>query len=179
MPTLHVPSPEVRTRREYGRFEGPLVEHSMPSSSRSLAASAKPRKPCVLRSDRPKPFCAIAPGLFQTSSWGLMTHAVPAEGATPDWRSPPSVGSGPVAIAGPCARVPGRYAEPRKVKNLVAHPWGWAIGSSTSAAQMTFDMVVCRRKARPIVLITKLGLQENGRPSPKGTAPGPGSRQMG
>ena len=84
------------------------------------------------RSDRPKPFCAIAPGLFQTSFWGLMTHAVRAEGATPDWRSPPSVGSGPFAIAGPCARVPGRYAEPRKVKNLVAHPWSWAIGSSAS-----------------------------------------------
>ena len=97
-----------------------------------------------------------------------MTHAVRAEGETPDWRSPPSVGSGPFAIAGPCARVPGRYAEPRNVKNLVAHPWSWAIGSSTSAAQRSFDMVVCRRKARPFVLITKLGLQENGRPSPEG-----------
>ena len=50
----------------------------------------------------------------------------------------------------------------------VAHPWSWAIGSSTSAAQMSFDMVVCRRKARPFVLITKSGLQENGRPSPEG-----------
>jgi hypothetical protein len=103
--------------------------------------------------DRPKPFCAIAPGLFQTSFWGLTTHAVRAEGATPDWRSPSSVGSGPFAIAGPCARVPGRYAQPRKLKNLVAHPWSWAIGSSTSAAQMSLEMVVCRQKARPFVLM--------------------------
>src|SRR5204862_6624987 len=75
--------------------------------------------------------------------------------------------------------VPGRYAEPHNVKNLVAHPWSWAIGSSTSAAQRSFDMVVCRRKARPFVLITELGLRENGRPSPKGTALGPGSRWLG
>ena len=105
---------------------------------------------------------------FKLHFGALMTHAVCAEGETPDWRSPPSVGSGPFAIAGPCARVPGRYAEPRNVKNLVAHPWSWAIGSSTSAAQRSFDMVVSRRKARPFVLITKLGLRENGRPSPEG-----------
>ena len=63
----------------------------------------------------------------------------PARARTTDWRSPPSVGSGPFAIAGPCARVPGRYAEPRNVKNRVAHPWSWAIGSSTSAAQRSFE----------------------------------------
>jgi hypothetical protein len=116
---------------------------------------------------------------FERHFGALMTHALCAEGETPDWRSPPSVGSRPFAIAGPCARVPGRYAEPRNVKNLVAHPWSWAIGSSTSAAQRSFDMVVCRRKARPFVLITKLGLQENGRPSPNGTGLGPGSRSRG
>ena len=57
-------------------------------------------------------------------------------------------------------------------------------GAGTSAHQQArprgrSNMVVCRRKARPFVLSTKLGLQENGRPSPKGTAPGPGSRSMG
>ena len=56
---------------------------------------------------------------FKGHSGALMTHTVRAEGATPDWRSPPYVGSGPFAIAGPCARVPGRYAEPRKVKKQV------------------------------------------------------------
>jgi hypothetical protein len=116
---------------------------------------------------------------FKGHFGALMTHALCAEGETPDWRSPPSVGFGPFAIAGPCALVPGRHAEPRNVKHLVAHPWSWAIGSSTSAAQRSFDMVVYRRKARPFVLITKLGLQENCRPSLTGTALGPGPRSMG
>jgi hypothetical protein len=40
-------------------------------------------------------------------------------------------------------------------------------------------MVVCRRKARPFVLSTKLGLQENGRPSLKGMAPWPGPCSVG
>jgi hypothetical protein len=63
--------------------------------------------------------------------------------------------------------LPGCYAEPRNVQNQLAHPWSWAIGSSTSAAQRPFDMVVCRRKARPFASIAELGLQENGRPSPR------------
>jgi hypothetical protein len=57
-----------------------------------------------------------------------------AEGALLNWRSPPSVGSGLFEIAVPCARVPGRYAEASNFQNRVAHPWSWAIGSSTSAA---------------------------------------------
>jgi len=36
-----------------------------------------------------------------------------------------------------------------------------------------------RRKARPLGLSTKLGLQEKARPSPKGTTLGPGSRSIG
>jgi hypothetical protein len=40
-------------------------------------------------------------------------------------------------------------------------------------------MVVSRRKARPFVLRTKLGLQENGRPSLKGMAPWPGPCSVG
>ena len=104
---------------------------------------------CALRSDRRSHSPRLPRVSFKLHFGALMIHAVCAESETPDWRSPPSVGSGPFAIAGPCARVPGRYAEPRNVKNLVAHPWSWAIGSSTSAAQMSFDMVVCRRKARP------------------------------
>ena len=138
------------------------------SQTRPSAVLSRPR---AERFDRVIPI-PISPrsraACFKRHFGALMTHALCAEGETPDWRSPPSVGSGPFAIAGPCARVPGRYAEPRNVKNLVAHPWSWAIGSSTSAAQRSFDMVVCRRKARPFVLITKLGLQENGRPSPEG-----------
>jgi len=79
----------------------------------------------------------------------------------------------------PCANVPGRYAEPSNFQIGMAHPWSWAIGSSTSAAQRSFDMVVSCRKARPFVLSTKLGLQENGRPSLKGMAPWPGPCSMG
>jgi hypothetical protein len=43
------------------------------------------------------------------------------------------------ALATPCAHVPGRYAEPSNFKIGIAHPWSWAIGSSTSAAQRSFD----------------------------------------
>ena len=39
----------------------------------------------------------------------------------------------------PCACVPGRYAEPSHFQIGIAHPWSWAIGSSTSAAQRSFD----------------------------------------
>src|SRR5271157_2500296 len=73
------------------------------------------------------------------------------------------------ALATPCAHVPGRYSEPSNFKSRVAHPWSWDIGSSTSAAQTSLNMVLSRRKAPPFGLSPKLGLQENGRPSPKGT----------
>jgi hypothetical protein len=43
------------------------------------------------------------------------------------------------ALATPCAYVPGCYAELSNFKIGVAHPWSWAIGSSTSAAQRSFD----------------------------------------
>ena len=65
-----------------------------------------------------------------------------------------------------------------QVQRRVAHPWSWDIGSSTSAAQTSLNMVRSRRKARPFGLSTKLGLQENGRPSPKGTALWPGPYSM-
>jgi len=93
-----------------------------------------------------------------------------AEGATLDWRWPLTYGSGPFALATPCTHVPGRYSGPSNFKSRVAHPWSWDIGSSTSAAQTSLTMVRSRRKARPFGLSTKLGLQESGRPSPKGTA---------
>ena len=101
-----------------------------------------------------------------------------AEGATLDWRWPPTYGSGPFAPATPCTHVPGRYSGPNKFKRRVAHPWSWDIGSSTSAAQTSLNMVRSRRKARPFGLSTKLGLQENGRPSPKGTTLWPGPYSM-
>jgi hypothetical protein len=43
------------------------------------------------------------------------------------------------ALATPCAHVPGCYAEPSNFKIGIAHPWSWAIGSSTSAVQRSFD----------------------------------------
>jgi hypothetical protein len=45
----------------------------------------------------------------------------------------------------PCARASRRYAEPKNFPIGIAHPWSWAIGSSTSAAQRSFDGVVSRR----------------------------------
>ncbi len=96
-----------------------------------------------------------------------MTQALGAERGTPDWRWPPTSGSGPLALATPCAQVPGRYAGPSNFKSRVAHPWSWDIGQSTSAAQTSLNMVHSRQKARPFGLSTKLGLQDNGRPSPK------------
>jgi hypothetical protein len=50
-----------------------------------------------------------------------------------------------------------------------------AIGSSTSAAQWSFDVVVSRRSARPFASSAEWGLQVNGRPYPKGTALSPGA----
>jgi len=43
------------------------------------------------------------------------------------------------ALATPCAHVPGCSAEPSHFQIGMAHPWSWAIGSSTSAAQRSFD----------------------------------------
>ncbi len=45
----------------------------------------------------------------------------------------------------PCARAPRRYAEAKNFPIGIAHSWSWAIGSSTSAARRSFDVVVSRR----------------------------------
>src|SRR5271165_853437 len=71
-----------------------------------------------------------------------------------DRRWPPTYGSGPFAPATPCTHVPGRYSGPNKFNRHVAHPWSWDIGSSTSAAQTSLNMVLSRRKARPFGLVT-------------------------
>jgi hypothetical protein len=66
--------------------------------------------------------------------------------------------------------VPRRYAEAKNFPIGIARSWSWAIGSSTSAAQRSFDGVVSRRQAQPFASIAELGLQVNGGPYPKGTA---------
>jgi len=132
------------------------------AASSSEIASARPTGPEF----RPRSFTALR---IQDSS----------EGATLDWGWPPTYGSGPFALATPCTHVPGRYSGPSNFKSRVAHPWSRDIGSSTSAAQTSLNMVLSRRKARPFGLSTKLGLQENGRRSPKGTARWPGPCSMG
>ena len=116
---------------------------------------------------------------FKRHFGALMTQALCAERGTPDWRGPATSGSGPLALATPCADVPGRYAGPSNFQSRVAHPRSWDIGPSTSAAQTSLNMVHRRPKARPFGLSTIWGLQDNGRPSPKGTALGPGSRSIG
>src|SRR4029077_4767928 len=112
---------------------------STDSGQRQMSATGRPTQspgPIAIRAARfgliDRTHSARLPRVsFKRHFGALMTHAVRAEGATPDWRSPPYVGSGPFAVAVPCARVPGRYAEPRNVKNRVAHPWSWALGSTT------------------------------------------------
>jgi len=71
-----------------------------------------------------------------------------------------------------------RITNSAKQLTRVAHRWSWDIGSSTSAAQTSLNMVRSRRKARPFGLSTKWGLQESERPSPKGRAPWPGPCSM-
>ena len=116
------------------------------------------RSPCARRRDRPK----------------RRTVALRA-----------SVGSTEVTVClssstltTPCARAPRRSAEAKNFPIGIARSWSWAIGSSTSAAQRSFDGVVSRRSARPFASIAELGLPVNGRPYPNGMAlePGPCSR---
>ncbi len=68
-------------------------------------------------------------------------------------------------------RVTSRSALCTRGAGLLAHQQARPRGRSI--------MVVCRRKARPFVLSAKLGLQENGRPSLKGTALWPGPCSVG
>ncbi len=49
-----------------------------------------------------------------------------------------------LTLTTPCARAPRRYAEPKNFQIGITHSWSWAIGSSTSAAQRSFDVVVSR-----------------------------------
>jgi hypothetical protein len=120
---------------------------------------------CARRSDRPKAVFrkVILDGDRRSDGRYLEISASSrAEGATLAWRRPPTYGSGPFAAAAPCTHVPRPYSGPSKFKSRVAHPWSWDIGSSTSAAQTSLNMVLSRRKARPFGLSTKLGLQETG-----------------
>ena len=62
-----------------------------------------------------------------------------------NWRSEVTVSLRALTLTTPCARAPRRYAEPKNFQIGIAHSWSWAIGSSTSAAQRSFDVVVSRR----------------------------------
>ena len=137
---------------------------------------------CALRSDRPMlVFRKVITDRDRRSNGRYLEISASCcpGSATLEWPWPPTYGSGPFALATPCTHKPGCYSGPSNFKSRVAHPWSWDIGSSTSAAQTLLNMVLSRRKARSFGLSTKLGLQEHGRPSPKGTALGPGPRSMG
>ena len=151
----------------YRSGEGSDGSHSGRGVGTSVTAAMR------RRSHRPKPAFRKVNLDDDRRSDGryLESSATPCpEGATLDWGWPPTYGSGPFALATPCTHVPGRYSGPSKFKSRVAQPWSWDIGSSTSAAWTSLNMVLSCRKARPFGLSTKLGLQESGRPSPKGTA---------
>jgi len=64
------------------------------------------------------------------------------ESATLGREWPPIYGSGPFALATPCSDLPGRYSGPSKITSRVADPWSWDVGSSTSAAQTSLNMVI-------------------------------------
>src|SRR5208337_1961617 len=137
--------------------------------SKSCARRGFVLRACIRRADEVRVEATLVDGPADTTFFRRCNM---------DWRWPPTYGSGPFAPATPCTHVPGRYSGPNKFKRRVAHPWSWDIGSSTSAAQTSLNMVLSRRKARPFGLSTKLGLQENGRPSPKGTTLWPGPYSM-
>ena len=162
--------------RPSGRlFNGKARHRATPPTSRAnaIVPCSEGESVAQRRSHRPKPAFrkVILDGDRRSDGRYLEISATSCpEGATLDWGWPPTYGSGPFALATPCTHVPGRYSGPSKFKSRVAHPWSWDIGSSTSAAWTSLNMVLSRRKARPFGLSTKLGLQESGRPSPKGTA---------
>jgi hypothetical protein len=62
-----------------------------------------------------------------------------------NWRSEVAVRLLASTVTTPCDRAPGRYAEPKNFPIGIAHSWSRAIGSSTSAARRSFDVVVSRR----------------------------------
>ena len=138
-----------------------------------LTRPGQSRRQCALRSDRPKQDVreVILDGDCRTDRRYLEIRASSyAERAQLNWWSKAIVRLRASTITTPCDRAPRHYAEPKNFQIGIAPSWSWAIGSSTSAAQRPFDMVVCRRKASSLVLITGLGLRENGRPSLTGTA---------
>ncbi len=170
------------TCTNHPRSGGDLAAGPRMGRDDAAAIMALDRLPGALRSHRPKPAFrkVIMDGDRRSDGRYLEISASSCqEGATLDWGWPPTYGSGPFALAMPCTHVPGRYSGPSNFKSRVAHPWSRDIGSSTSAAQTSLNMVFSRRKARPFGLSTKFGLQENGRPSPKGTARWPGPCSMG
>src|SRR5271157_4474752 len=102
----------------------------------------------MLRSDRPKQDFreVILDGDRRTDRRYLEIRASShAERAQPKWWSEVIVCLRALTITTPCARAPRRYAEPKNFQIGIAHSWSWAIGSSTSAAQRSFDVVVSRR----------------------------------
>jgi hypothetical protein len=88
-----------------------------------------------------------------------------------NWRSEVAVCLRALTITTPCARAPRRSAEPKNFPIGIAQWWSWAIGSSTSAAQRSFDGVVSRRSARPFASIAEWGLSMiQGRRPPQQTS---------
>jgi hypothetical protein len=111
------------------------------------------------------------PGVaFKRHFVALLTQVLSLKGGKPAWRGPATSGAGALALGMLGAQAPRRYPGPSNFKSSDAHLWSWDTGPSTSAAQMSFNMIGSRRKARRFGLSTKLGLQKNGRPSPRGTA---------
>src|SRR5262249_49151326 len=103
---------------------------------------------CALRSDRPKQDFreVILDGDCPPDRRYLEIRAPSyAERAQLNWGSEVTFCLRTLTITTPCARAPGQHAEPKDFQIGIAHSWSWAIGSSTSAAQRSFDVVVSRR----------------------------------
>jgi hypothetical protein len=81
------------TRQAPGRGAGQFRCNASISPRRSRRGgtrshSGRGQRLCALRSDRPKPFSAIAPGLFQTPFWGPHDPRTLCTTWTPAWRWP-------------------------------------------------------------------------------------------
>jgi hypothetical protein len=136
-----------------GRLQGGVHRtrsHREMTESHRLVKAVGPRlqPPCALRSDRPKPACRkmILDGDHRSDGRCPEIRACSsAESPRLSWRSEVAVSLRAWTITTPCARAPRRDAEPKNFPIGIAHSWSWAIGSSTGAAQRSFDGVVSRR----------------------------------
>ena len=81
-PNAELPVQDAGDKRSSGSYRSDLRGRTSMHQF-SVRFSRLPPLRCELRSDGPKPFCAIAPGLFQTSFWGPHDPCSPCRRCNP------------------------------------------------------------------------------------------------